>query len=176
MNHNRDSTVSSIVDLYGTADHAGSQAVVSDRSQYPDIQEEEEDHPTIPAGTTTSSSHLRDQNGSTEQSSRQFPTSDPALAPPLELNPHGLHMPRSTVTSTSSYSPSSRQRQDSNNSSGVPGGTGSSLHQARTGRALVGIKGNYNESATSFVSVQQPGEEDDAFHVRSTCEHLGLHL
>jgi hypothetical protein len=35
---------------------------------------------------------------------------------------------------------------------------------------MIGIKGNYNESAASFISVQQPGEEDDAFHVRSTCK------
>jgi len=169
MNHNRDSTVSSIVDLYGTADHAGSQAAMNDKSQYPDIQEEEEDQAAALTGTRANPSSQPAQNGPTEQSSTNFPTFDPALAPPLELNHRGLHMPRSTVTSTSSYAPSSRQRQDSNNSSSVPGGTGSSSHQARGGRAMIGIKGNYNESAASFVSVQQPGEEDDAFHVRSTC-------
>lgn len=170
MNHNRDSTVSSIVDLYGTADHLGPQATMNGRSQYSDFQEEEEDQAAGPAGILASSSFEVARNGPTEQSSTNFPTFDPALAPPLELDHRDLHMARSTITSTSSYAPSSRQRQDSNNSSSIPGGAGSSLHQARGGRAVIGIKGNYNESAASFVSVQQPGEEDDAFHVRSTCK------
>ena len=173
MNHNRDSTVSSIVDLYGaeaptTDSH--------DRERYPDIQEEDsDDH----IGGVTRFEHDQDVQMPTGSSPTDLPAlQDPTLAgpdPSHEPLQRTLHPSRSALTSGSSYQPSSHLREQSSASasSSFRAAPGSSTQNGRFGNGRIGLNGAYNESAASFASVQQPGEEDDAYHVRSTCEISG---
>jgi hypothetical protein len=185
MNHNRDSTVSSIVDLYG-AEVPTSE--VYDRERHPVIQEED------------SSDHLATKVGSYPEQGQGLPSGSSAtgLPPPLQdlsldepgqssgLRQRSIHPSRSALTSGSSYEPSSvshsHLREQSSTSSSfraVPESIQShNTNTANNGAARfmngrIGINGAYNESAASFTSVQQPGEEDDAYHVRSTCKSLG---
>ena len=180
MNHNRDSTVSSIVDLYGAEAPA---TEVYDRERHPVIQEED------------SSDHLAIQAGSFPEQGQGLPggSSSTGLPPPLQdlsldepgqssgLRQRSIHPSRSALTSGSSYEPSSvshsHLREQSSTSSSfraVPESIQShNTNTANNGAARfmngrIGINGAYNESAASFTSVQQPGEEDDAYHVRST--------
>jgi hypothetical protein len=206
MNHNRDSTVSSIVDLYGT-DNLAQPPI--DRLQHPSIQEEEEEGEGGGEGYEERDRQLKEHRDSSYPRTRGLPDASdrngnqvfPAfnnptpLAPPispaepvsLQQPQHTLHQPRSVLTSvSSSYEPSSttRHRQQSSTDSSLPGRNGvgnggegsSSIHHQRINgpRGLVGINNRYNDSSASFVSIQQPGEEDDAFHVRSTCKLVVL--
>jgi hypothetical protein len=188
MNHNRDSTVSSIVDLYGAEAPA---TEVYDRERHPVIQEED------------SSDHLAIQNGLYSERAQGPPggSSSTGLPPPLQdlsldepgqssgLRQRSIYPSRSALTSGSSYEPSSvshsHLREQSSTSSSfraVPESIQShNTNTANNGTARfmngrIGINGAYNESAASFTSVQQPGEEDDAYHVRSTCKSLGCQL
>lgn len=175
MNHNRDSTVSSIVDLYGPE---ASKPDPHDRERYPDIQEED------------SSDHINRSIGDQEHEAGPSGSSS-GLPPPLDLtfsstdrsgpeqpSHRSIHPSRSALTSASSYPTSSNShlREQSSTSSSFRAVPGPSRFTNGNGNARLGLNGAYNESAASFVSVQQPGEEDDAYHVRSTCKQASLYF
>jgi hypothetical protein len=181
MVHNRESTLGSIVDLYGTHDGTATSPRLETQDEQEELYEQGE-HPAalvherirnISGGSKHSIRGYSNGN-SNGRSTEELDINTISLAPPIgsthlpfpsnhtSKDPHSSHH---QTASSSSY----HQKQHSASSSSIGDQIGSGSGRSNL-NLRAGINGRYNASAVSFSSVRHPGEEEDAYHVRSTCE------